>query len=71
VIAVEVPPLIDQVTFDAVQDTLEVADREVRIMRPTSNLLKTLAAISGVKSAADGVRSSVLDWRRGRDSNPR
>jgi hypothetical protein len=30
-----------------------------------------LAAISGVKSATGGVRSSVLDWRKGWDSNPR
>ncbi len=50
---------------------VEVADREVRIMGSKSDLLRTLAAISGVKSAASGVRSSVLDWRRGRDSNPR
>ena len=30
-----------------------------------SDLLRTLAAISGVKSATGGVRSSVLNWRRG------
>ncbi len=42
---------------------VEVADREVRIMGSKSDLLRTLAAISGVKSAASGVRSSVLDWR--------
>jgi hypothetical protein len=46
-------------------------DREVRIMGSKSDLLRTLAAIPGVKSATGGVRSSVLDWRRGRDSNPR
>jgi hypothetical protein len=31
----------------------------------SSDLLRTLAAISGVKSATGGVRSSVLDWRKG------
>ena len=55
----------------ALAQRVEVADREVRIMGSKSDLLRTLAAISGVKSAAGGVRSSVLDWRRGRDSNPR
>jgi hypothetical protein len=38
-------------------------DREVRIMGSKGDLLRTLAAISGVKSATGGVRSSVLDWR--------
>ena len=55
----------------ALAQRVEVADREVRIMGSKSDLLKTLAAISGVKSASGGVRSSGLDWRRGRDSNPR
>ena len=55
----------------ALAQRVEVDDREVRIMGSKSDLLRTLAAISGVKSAAGGVRSSVLDWRRGRDSNPR
>jgi hypothetical protein len=32
---------------------------------------RTLAAISGIKSATGGVRSSVLNWRREWDSNPR
>ena len=40
-------------------------------MGSKSDLLRTLAAISGVKSATGGVRSSVLDWRKGWDSNPR
>jgi hypothetical protein len=31
---------------------------------PKAILLRTLAAISGVKSATGGVRSSVLNWRR-------
>jgi site-specific DNA recombinase len=55
----------------ALAQRVEVDDREVRIMGSKSDLLRTLAAISGVKSAVNGVRSSVLDWRRGRDSNPR
>jgi site-specific DNA recombinase len=54
----------------ALAQRVEVDDREVRIMGSKSDLLRTLAAISGVKSAGNGVRSSVLDWRRGRDSNP-
>jgi site-specific DNA recombinase len=48
---------------------VEVVNREVRIMGSKSDLLRTLAAISGVKSATGGVRSSVLDWRRVWDSN--
>jgi site-specific DNA recombinase len=55
----------------ALAQRVEVADREVRIMGSKSDLLRALAAISGVKSATGGVRSSVLDWRSRRDSNPR
>ncbi len=55
----------------ALAQRVEVDDREVRIMGSKSDLLRTLAAISGVKSATGGVRSSVLDWRSRRDSNPR
>ncbi|MDO9294320.1 recombinase family protein [Bradyrhizobium sp.] len=55
----------------ALAQRVEVADHEVRIMGSKSDLLKALAAISGVKSATGGVRSSILGWRRGRDSNPR
>jgi DNA invertase Pin-like site-specific DNA recombinase len=44
----------------ALAQRVEVADREVRIMGSKSDLLRTLAAISCVKSAAGGVRSSVL-----------
>jgi len=47
----------------ALAQRVEVADREVRIMGSKNDLLRTLAAISGVKSATGGVRSSVLDWR--------
>ncbi len=50
---------------------VEVADGEVRIMGSKSDLLRTLAAVSGVKSATLGVRSSVPRWRPVGDSNPR
>jgi site-specific DNA recombinase len=43
----------------ALAQRVEVADCEVRIIGSKSNLLQTLAAASGVKSAAAGVRSSV------------
>ena len=55
----------------ALAQRVEVADREVRIMGSKSDLLRTLAAASGVKSATPGVRSSVPKWRPVRDSNPR
>jgi site-specific DNA recombinase len=55
----------------ALAQRVEVADGEVRIMGSKGDLLRTLAAASGVKSAAPGVRSSVLKWRREWDSNPR
>src|SRR5579883_40529 len=55
----------------ALAQRVEVADKEVRIMGSKGDLLRTLATASGVKSAANGVRSSVLKWRRERDSNPR
>ena len=48
---------------------VEVADTEVRITGSKSELLRTLVAASSVKSAAFGVRSSVLKWRTRRDSN--
>ena len=40
-------------------------------MGSNGDLLRTLAAGAGVAPATPGVRSSVLKWRRGRDSNPR
>ena len=49
----------------ALAQRVEVADKEVRIMGSKGDLLRTLAAASGVKSATPGVRSSVLKWRRG------
>jgi hypothetical protein len=54
----------------ALVQRVEVDDREVRIMGSKSDLFRALAAISGVKSATGGVRSSVLDWRRGSQSIP-
>jgi hypothetical protein len=45
-------------------------DRRPEFQRMKSDLLRTLAAISGVKSATGGVRSSVLDWRRECQSTP-
>jgi len=55
----------------ALAQRVEVANGEVRIMGSKSDLLRALAAASGVKSAAPGVRSSVPKWRPRRDSNPR
>ncbi len=55
----------------ALAQRVEVADREVRIIGAKSNLLQTLTAASGGKPATPGVRSSVLKWRMGWDSNPR
>lgn len=52
----------------ALAQRVEVADREVRIMGSKSDLLRTLAAISSVKSAA-GVCSSVMDWRATNDGD--
>ena len=37
-------------------------------MGSKGDLLRTLAAVSGVKSATPGVRSSVLKWRRTQSS---
>lgn len=53
----------------ALAQRVEVADKEVRIMGLKSELLRTLVAASGEKSAAAGVRSSVLKWRAQHDSN--
>jgi hypothetical protein len=49
----------------ALAQRIEVADKEVRIMG--SELLRTLVAASGGKSAAIGVQSSVLKWRARQD----
>jgi site-specific DNA recombinase len=55
----------------ALAQRVEVADREVRIIGSKSNLLQTLTAAIGASPATPGVRSSVLKWRMGWDSNPR
>jgi site-specific DNA recombinase len=55
----------------ALAQRVEVADKEVRIMGSKGDLLRTLAAGAGAKPATPGVRSSVLKWRKGWDSNPR
>jgi len=47
----------------ALAQRVEVADKEVRIMGSKGDLLRTLVAASGVKSATPGVLSSVLKWR--------
>ncbi len=55
----------------ALAQRVEVADKEVRIMGSKGDLLRTLAASSGVKPATPGVHSSVPSWRKAWDSNPR
>ncbi len=55
----------------ALAQRVEVADGEVRTMGSRGNLLRTLAAAGGVKSAAGGAPSFVPSWRREGDSNPR
>ena len=53
----------------ALAQRVEVADGEVRIMGSKGDLLRTLVAAAGVKSAALGVPSSVPKWRPLPDSN--
>ncbi len=55
----------------ALAQRVEVAEKEVRIMGSKGDLLRTLAAANGVKSATPGVRSSVLNWRTGCPPNSR
>ncbi len=55
----------------ALAQRAEVAEHEVRITGSKGDLLRTLAAASGSKSASPGVRSSVPKWRPQGDSNPR
>ena len=50
---------------------VEVAEREVRIMGACNELPRLLTSSDGVETAANGVRTFVSGWRRGRDSNPR
>ena len=49
----------------ALAQRIEVAEREVRIMGSRTNLLRTLAAASGVNPATAGVPSFGPRWRRG------
>ena len=55
----------------ALAQRVEVAAKEVRIMGSKGDLLRTLAAASGAMPLTARVRSSVLKWRMGWDSNPR
>ena len=55
----------------ALAQRVEVGAKEVRIVGSKGDLLRTLAAVSGGKSATLGVPSLGLKWRRERDSNPR
>jgi DNA invertase Pin-like site-specific DNA recombinase len=55
----------------ALAQRVEVAASEVRIMGSKSDLLRTLTAAAGVKSATPGVRSSILKWRGSRSSGRR
>ncbi len=55
----------------ALAQRVEVADDEIRIMGSKTDLLRTLFAAQGRQSAAIGVPSQGLKWRRERDSNPR
>jgi site-specific DNA recombinase len=47
------------------------ADSEIRIMGSRGDLLRTLAGISGTRSATGGVRSSVLKRQRECQSPPK
>jgi hypothetical protein len=53
----------------ALAQRIEVAEGEVRIMGSRSELLRTLAASGGAKSAARGVSSFVPKWRATPDSD--
>ncbi|MDF2812151.1 MAG: Site-specific recombinase, partial [Microvirga sp.] len=55
----------------ALAQRVEVDAKEVRIIGSKGDLLRTLAAVSGGKTATLGVPSLGLKWRRERDSNPR
>ena len=53
----------------AVAQRVEVDAKEVRIKGSKSVLLRTLVAISSVKTAGFGVPSFVPNWRAAGDSN--
>ena len=54
----------------ALAQRVEVGQSEVRIIGSKTELLRTLTASAGGKSAAFGVRSFIPKWRPVRDSNP-
>ena len=54
----------------ALAQRVEVSHAEVRIIGSKTELLRTLTAAGGGKSAAFGVRSFIPKWRPVRDSNP-
>src|SRR5579875_2237813 len=54
----------------ALAQRVEVGQREVRIIGSKTELLRTLTASAGGKSAAFGVRSFIPKWRPVGDSNP-
>ena len=62
------PDTVETFARTALAQRVEVADKEVRIMGSKSELLRTLVAAPGGKSAALGVQSSVLKWRARKDS---
>ena len=49
----------------ALAQRVEVGAKEVRIIGSKGDLLKTLAAVSGGKTATLGVPSLGLNWRKG------
>ncbi|HET6184618.1 MAG TPA: hypothetical protein VFA03_13630 [Acetobacteraceae bacterium] len=54
----------------AVAQRVEVVDpTEIRIIGTKTELLRTLAAVASVESAAIGVRSLEAKWRAREDSN--
>jgi len=53
----------------ALAQRVVVVDKQVWIMGSKQDLLRILAAASGVQSAVGGVRGSVLKWRAVRDSD--
>lgn len=52
----------------ALAQRVEVADDAIRIMGSKTELLRTLVAATGGKSAAIGVPTQGLKWRRERSS---
>jgi site-specific DNA recombinase len=53
----------------ALAQRVEVDAQELRIIGSKSELLHTLVAASGAKTAGFGVPSSVPNWRTRHDSN--